>query len=250
MYSFPSSLCCSGDRAMMEQPQTNHQASFCQTPSSPDERSGAYNKLEAVKAINGSSIRVSDYTTAAREYFSTTTTDTYRHPPKSGRRFPVVRFAPNESFLPRGDLDPSRARLRISRTTTRSAHPKPPAGYCYPIHVDSSNLHTFSHVHLGSSPLQAGCLSTMADSYHPIARSIKRVRAPAKDNIPLDYYPGHLGHSTTADSYPSHAGVRLEQPHPTALHNLKCSHWQLPCVGEANYGTTHRSCFTAPSKQL
>ena len=69
---------------MMEQPQTNHQASFCQTPSSPDERSGAYNKLEAVKAINGSSIRVDDYTTAAREYFSTTTSDTYRHPPKSG----------------------------------------------------------------------------------------------------------------------------------------------------------------------
>ena len=35
---------------------------------------------------------------------------------------------------------------------------------------------------------------------------------------------GHLGHSTTADSYPSHAGVRLEQPHPTALHNVSTGH--------------------------
>ena len=66
---------------------------------------------------------------------------------------------------------------------------QPPSG-SYPTHVDGSNLHTLSHVHLGASPLQPIHNSTKTDSYPPISAPILRVRAPERDNIPLNYYPG------------------------------------------------------------
>ena len=68
--------------------------------------------------------------------------------------------------------------------------PQPPAG-SYPAKVNSSNLHTASSIFIGHThhtlvPPSA----TMATSYQPRPAHTQRVRAPPKDNIPFDYYPG------------------------------------------------------------
>ena len=42
---------------------------------------------------------------------------------------------------------------------------------------------------LGRHPLTH---STLIDSYKPVSIRVEHVRAPAKDNIPFDYYPGEV----------------------------------------------------------
>ena len=76
---------------------------------------------------------------------------------------------------------------------------QPPVG-SYPAHVDTSKKHTASSVSLGLRPHhQAPPTSTMATSYLPCPGHTHRVRAPIRDNIPFDYFPGHL--NTTVCAY-------------------------------------------------
>ena len=66
---------------------------------------------------------------------------------------------------------------------------QPPIG-SFPEYVNSSNLHTLSHVHLGHERRIPVDQSLMKKSYRPLSKvGVKRVRAPLKDNIPFDY-PG------------------------------------------------------------
>ena len=150
------------------------------------------------------------------------------------RAVPYTRFPRNASFFPRGDLDPTRVSKRIKHTTTGTTHarvsaniddnhtsrrhvdacmpsgilrqfqqrsgygipsPQPPSG-SYPHHVDGSNLHTFSRVHLGGSRFYRYSTfgSTMADSYPPLSAPTHRIRAPSRDNIPLNYCSGRVAH--------------------------------------------------------
>ncbi|CAI8009065.1 hypothetical protein GBAR_LOCUS6141, partial [Geodia barretti] len=102
------------------------------------------------------------------------------------------RIHRNASFLPQGDLAAERVKERLSHSTTSSTHRPPPAG-SYPAKVNSSNLHTASSIFLGHThhtlvPPSA----TMATSYQPRPAHTQRVRAPPKDNIPFDYYPGYM----------------------------------------------------------
>lgn len=54
-------------------------------------------------------------------------------------------------------------------------------------------LHTRSNVPLGSGAPGRHPLthSTLTDSYKPVSVTVKHVKAPGKDNIPLHYYPGN-----------------------------------------------------------
>lgn len=99
--------------------------------------------------------------------------------------------------------------------------PQPPAG-SFPSHVDSSNYHTQSSVHLGWSRDWLHPSGTMAASYQPLSQLPHRAKAPSTDNLPLHYFPGHLMKSTTADSYRNvENGSMLSKIKPQALNNVR-----------------------------
>ena len=84
-----------------------------------------------------------------------------------------------------------------SHTHTPHTHTQPPSD-TYPIHVDSSGWRTVSHFQIGGnsdhapsgSVDHAPLSSTMAASYLPVSQATQRVRAPSRDNLPLNYFPG------------------------------------------------------------
>ena len=71
----------SGDPSKAVQLVTNSQNSYRPPPSTVRT---PYNKSEAVRAINGASIALTDCTTASREYFTTTTAHTFPSCPNPG----------------------------------------------------------------------------------------------------------------------------------------------------------------------
>lgn len=168
---------------------THFQESF--RPHSAFSWPATYNRSEAVSAINRASIHLADSNASPLAGFSTTASRTYQRPSNPGRTIPVIRFPRNTSSFPQGDLDPLRVKERINHTTTGTVHAEPPPN-SYPHHVDGSDLHTLSSVHLGGSPFYrySTCGSTMSRSYPPISAPTVRVRAPEKDSIPFDYSHG------------------------------------------------------------
>ena len=108
----------------------------------------------------------------------------------------------------------------LHQSITIILSPQPPAG-SFPAHVNSSNYHTESSVHLGWSHDWLYPSGTMAASYQPLSQRPHRAKAPSVDNLPLHYFPSHLMNSTTADSYRSvENGGTLNKISPQALNNV------------------------------
>ena len=99
-----------------------------------------------------------------------------------------------------------------------------------------------SSIPLGSLKYCPLPVSTLADSYKPISKKVKHIKAPPKDNINLDYCPysmcknsnnhgrliniiilGYLTSSTTRESFPQRDAqdvkLKLNQ---AALKNVSC----------------------------
>ena len=114
--------------------------------------------------------------------------------------------------------------------TVTSPPPQPPA-CSFPAHVNSSNFHTQSSVHLGWSQDWLHPSGTMAVSYQPLSQLPHRAKAPSRDNLPLHYFPGHLMNSTTADSYRSAERGRTLNKDAQALNSVSDIMYSWHSVG-------------------